>query len=108
MQLLKGAIEMDAGYTDYPMEDDFFEAGGIIVRVQRKSNTKVKDEHFQRFLKEYMRKAVEINFSQIKVKMLRCIHAVTKERFLFKVALFFIAYAFYKIAFDQQLEFNYI
>ena len=45
-----------------------------------------------------MRKAVETDFSQIKAKMLRCIHAVTKEGFLLKVALFVIAFAFYKIA----------
>ena len=94
----ESTIYMDAGYTDYLSEDDLFEAAGIIARVQRKSNSKRKDEPYVRFLKEYMRKAIETDFSQIKAKMLRCIHAVTKEGFLLKVALFVIAYAFYKIA----------
>jgi len=94
----ESTIYMDAGYTDYLSEDDLFEAAGIHARVQRKSNTKRKDAPYVRFLKEYMRKAVETDFSQIKAKMLRCIHAVTKEGFLLKVALFVIAFAFYKIA----------
>jgi hypothetical protein len=93
----ESTIYMDAGYTDYLSEDDLFEAAGVYARVQRKSNSKRKDEPYMRFLKEYMRKAIETDFSQIKAKMLRCIHAVTKEGFLLKVALFVIAYAFDKI-----------
>jgi len=84
-------IYMDAGYTDYLSEDDLFEAEGIVAKVQRKSNSKRKDEPDVRFLKEYMRKAIEGDFSQIQAKMLRSIHAVTKEDFLLKVALFVIA-----------------
>ena len=94
----ESTIYMDAGYTDYLSEDDLFEAAGIIARVQRKSNSKRKDEPYVRSLKDYMRKAIETDFSQIKAKMLRCIHAVTKEGFLLKVALFVIAFAFDKIA----------
>jgi hypothetical protein len=45
-----------------------------------------------------MRKQIETDFSQIKAKMLRSIHAVTKEGFLLKVALFVIAFSFDKIA----------
>lgn len=91
-------IYMDAGYTDYLSEDDLFEAEGIYAKVQRKSNSKRIDEPYIRFLKEYMRKAIETDFSQIKAKMLRNIHAVTKQGFLLKVALFVIAFAFNKIA----------
>ena len=94
----ESTIYMDAGYTDYLSEEDLFEAAGIIAKVQRKSNSKRKDAPYERFLKEYMRKAIETDFSQIKAKMLRCIHAVTKEGFLLKVALFVIAYTFDKIA----------
>jgi hypothetical protein len=93
----ESTIYMDAGYTDYSSEDDLFEAESINARVQRKSNTKRKDEPYVRFLKQYMRKAIETDFSQIKAKMLRCIHAVTKEGFLLKVALFVIAFSFDKI-----------
>jgi hypothetical protein len=94
----QSCIYMDAGYTDYNSEDDLFEAEGIHAKVQRKTNSKRKDEPCVRFLKEYMRKAIETEFSQIKAKMLRCIHAVTKQGFLLKVALFIIAFAFDKIA----------
>jgi hypothetical protein len=95
----ESCIYMDAGYTDYLSEDDLFGAEGIHARVQRKSNSKRKDEPYVRFLKEYMRKAIETDFSQIKAKMLRCIHAVTKQGFLLKVALFVIAFAFDKISY---------
>jgi hypothetical protein len=75
-----------------------FEADGIYARVQRRSNSKRKDAPYVRFLKQYIRKAIETDFSQIKTKMLRCIHAVTKEGFQLKVALFVIAFAFYQLA----------
>ena len=91
-------IYMDAGYTDYQSEDDLFEAEGIFAMVARKSNSTRKDQPYVTFLKQHMRKAIETEFSQIKAKMLRSIHAVTKQGFLLKVALFVIAFAFEKIA----------
>ena len=90
-------IYMDAGYTDYQSEDDLFEAEGILAMVARKSNSKRKDEPYVNFLKQHMRKQIESDFSQIKAKMLRSIHAVTEQGFLLKVALFVIAFAFDKI-----------
>jgi hypothetical protein len=94
----ESCIYMDAGYTDYLSEDDLFEAELIHASVQRKTNSKRKDEPYIRFLKEYMRKAIETDFSLIKAKMLRCIHAVTKQGFLLKVALFVIAFTFDKLS----------
>jgi Transposase DDE domain len=94
----ESCIYMDAGYTDYLSEDDLFEAEGVYAKVQRKANSKRKDEPYVNFLKQYMRKQVETDFSQIKAKMLRSIHAVTEEGFLLKVALFVIAFTFDKIA----------
>lgn len=91
-------IYMDAGYTDYRAEDDIFEAELIILRIARKSNSTRKDEPYIRYLKERMRKGIETSFSELKAKMLRCIHAVTQHGFLLKVALFVIAFAFEKIA----------
>lgn len=91
-------VYMDAGYTDYASEDDLLEAEGIYARVLRKKNSKRKDEPWVRFLKERMRKHIESDFSQVKSKMLRSIHAVTRQGFLPKVALFVIAFAFDKIA----------
>ena len=46
-----------------------------------------------------MRKKKETDFNRIKAKMLRCIHAVTKQGFLLKVAFFVIAFAFDKISY---------
>ena len=94
----ESCIYMDAGYTDYLSEDDLFEAELIHAKVQRKSNSKRKDQPYVNFLKQHMRKQIETDFSQIKAKMLRSIHAVTQEGFLLKVALFVIAFAFEQIA----------
>jgi hypothetical protein len=93
----ESCIYMDAGYTDYLSEDDLFEAELIHAKVQRKSNSTRKDEPCVNFLKQHMRKQIETDFSHIKAKMLRSIHAVTKEGFLLKVALFVIAFAFEKM-----------
>ena len=93
----ESCIYMDAGYTDYQAEDDLFEAELIHAKVQRKKNSKRADEPYARFLKDYMRKHIETDFSMIKAKMLRSIHAVTQQGFLIKVALFVIAYTFYSI-----------
>lgn len=91
-------IYMDAGYTDYLSEDDLFEAEMIHAMVQRKHNSKRKDEPHIRFLKQYMRRQIETTFSELKARMLRNIHAVTQQGFLLKVALFVIAFSFEKIA----------
>jgi len=93
----ESSIYMDAGYTDYLSEDDLFEAELIHAKVQRRSNSKRKDEPHVAFLKQYMRKQIETDFSMIKEKMLRKVHAVTKNGFLIKVALFVIAYTFEKL-----------
>jgi hypothetical protein len=94
----ESCIYMDAGYTDYLSEDDLFEAEMIHARVQRKKNSKRKDEPHLRFIKQCMRKQIETTFSELKARMLRTIHAVTKQGFLLKVALFVIAFGFEKIA----------
>lgn len=94
----ESCIYMDAGYTDYLSEDDLFEAALISAKVQRRHNSKRKDPPYTAYLKNRMRKTIENDFSQIKAKMLGHIHAVTQQGFLLKVALFVIAFAFYKIA----------
>jgi hypothetical protein len=75
----ESCIYMDAGYTDYLAEDDLFEAEAIVARVGRKCNSKRNDEPHLRFLKQYMRKEIETEFSMIKAKMLRSIHALTQQ-----------------------------
>ncbi|RPD51457.1 IS982 family transposase [Paracnuella aquatica] len=94
----ESCIYMDAGYTDYGAEDDLFDAELIHAMVQRKKNSKRKDAPSINFLKEHMRKQIETDFSCIKAKMLRSIHAVTQNCFLLKVALFVIAFTFDQIA----------
>ncbi|MFT4203350.1 MAG: IS982 family transposase [Chitinophagaceae bacterium] len=90
----ESSIYMDAGYTDYLSEDDLFDAEMIHAKVCRRKNSKRKDDPSEAFIKNYMRKHIETEFSVIKSKMLRSIHAVTKNGFLLKVALFVIAYTF--------------
>lgn len=94
----ESSIYMDAGYTDYLSEDDLFQAEMIHAMVQRRKNSKRKDEPHTVFIKQYMRKGIETTISEVKAKMLRTIHAVTEEGFLLKVALFVIAFSFEKIA----------
>lgn len=93
----ESSIYMDAGYTDYLSEDDLFEAELVHAKVCRRSNSKRKDAPYVGFLKQSMRKQIETDFGMIKAKMLKKIHAVTKDGFLIKVALFVIAYTFDKL-----------
>jgi hypothetical protein len=54
----ESCIYMDAGYTDYLSEDDLFQAEMIHAMVQRKKNSKRKDEPHVSFVKQYMRKRI--------------------------------------------------
>lgn len=94
----ESCIYMDAAYGDSLIEENLFKADLVYAKVQRKKNSKNPDLPFQRFIKDIMRKHIESDFSQIKSKMLKYIHAVTRQGFLLKVALFVISYAFDKIA----------
>ena len=94
----ESSIYADSAYTDYTtIEDDMKEADFIKLRVQRKSNSKRKDEPWIRFLKEHMRKGIETTFSMLKALFLRKIHAVTFQGFLLKIMLFIVAYTFDKL-----------
>ncbi len=88
---------MDAGYTDYLSEDDWFQAEMIQATVQRKSNSKRKEEPHLHFIKQHRRKGIETTFSERKASMLRKVHAVTQQGFLLKAALFVIAFSFEKL-----------
>ena len=56
----------DSAYTDYTIEEDARLGDEINLMIQRKSNSKRKDEPWIRFLKEYSRKRIETSFSEIK------------------------------------------
>ncbi len=88
----------DAAYTDYTIEDDMKEAEGVELMVQRKKNAKRKDEPWQRFLKEQMRKGIETTLGEIKALFLRTIHAVTFKGFLLKLILFLFAFTLNKLS----------
>lgn len=90
-------IYADSAYTDYRIEDDLRHADSINLLVQRKRNTKRKDEPWIRFLKEHRRKGIETTFSMLKALFLRKIHAVTFKGFLLKIMLFIVAFTFNKI-----------
>lgn len=93
----ESSIYADSAYTDYTIEDDMREADFIQLMVQRKSNSKRKDEPWVRFLKEHMRKSIETTFSMLKALFLRKIHAVTFKGFLLKIMLFIVAFTFDKL-----------
>ena len=94
----ESSIYADSAYTDYTIEEDVRLGDEINLMVQRKSNSKRKDEPWIRFLKEYSRKRVETTFSQIKNLFLRKIHAVTFKGFLLKILMFIVAFTFNKLA----------
>lgn len=87
----------DSAYTDYTIEDDMKETDCIQLMIQRKSNSKRKDEPWIRFLKEQMRKGIETTFSSVKALFLRTIHAVTFKGFLLKILMFIVSYTLNKL-----------
>jgi hypothetical protein len=93
----ESSIYGDAAYTDYQIEDDMWEAELIKLMIQRKSNSKRKDEPWIRFIKEYMRKGIETTFSEMKALFLRKIHAVTFKGFLIKLVMFILAFTLNKL-----------
>ena len=94
---VESKIYGDAAYTDYTIEDNMREAEGIELMIQRRSNSKRKDEPWIRFLKEQMRKGIETTFSEIKALFLRTIHAVTFKGFLLKLILFILSFTLNKL-----------
>ena len=93
----ESSIYADSAYTDYTMEDDAKDAEMLRLMIQRKSNSKRKDEPWIRFLKEHMRKGIETTFSILKGLFLRKIHAVTFKGFLLKIVMFIVAFTFNKL-----------
>ncbi|MBD0378374.1 MAG: IS982 family transposase, partial [Flavisolibacter sp.] len=85
-------IYADSGYTDYNIEDDAMDAEALRLMIQRKSNSKRKDEPWVRFLKEHMRKGIETTFSMLKGLFLTKIHAVTFKGFLLKMVMFIVGF----------------
>jgi len=84
----EASVYADSAYTDYTIEDNLFSKELILLKVQRKSNSKRPDTKQQVFEKLKMRKRVETTISDIKKLFPRTIHAVTLNGFLIKLILF--------------------
>jgi hypothetical protein len=93
----EASVYADSAYTDYKIEDKLFENESVLLKVQRKSNSKRKDTKQQTIEKLKMRKRVETTISDIKKLFPRTIHAVTLNGFLMKLILFVFALQINKI-----------
>jgi hypothetical protein len=87
----------DSAYTNYELEDLFWECDQVKLLVCRKSNAIRKDEPWQAFLKSYYRKRIETTFSGITDFFPKKIHAVTPKGFTLKIILFIFAYTLNRI-----------
>lgn len=94
-------IYADSAFTNYDLEDTYADEE-VDLLVQRKNNSKRKDEPYQAFLKQYMRKAVETEFSVLTALMPKTIHAVTFQGFQIKLLAFILAFSINK-AFDINI-----
>lgn len=73
------------------------EAENIKMMVDRKSNSKRKDEAYIAFLKTHMRKKIESVFSELERYLPNHIHAVTAKGLMIKVFIFLFAFTPEKI-----------
>jgi len=87
----EASVYADSAYTDYSIEDNLFAQELILLKIQRKSNSKRPDNKQQVQQKLKMRKRVETTISDIKKMFPRTIHAVTLNGFLVKLILFVFA-----------------
>ncbi len=99
----EASVYGDSAYTDYKKEDDLFNKDLIVLKIQRKSNSKRKDTDEQIQEKLKMRKRIETSISDIKKLFPRTIHAVTLNGFLIKLILFVFGLQINKIT-NYQLE----
>jgi len=86
----------DSAYTDFKFEQYYKEYEEIELRVARKKNAKIKDHPAMRFLKQTIRKNIEVTFSQITAAFPKKIHAVTPKGFMIKIVLFIFAFTLQK------------
>ncbi|MGB4773904.1 MAG: IS982 family transposase [Daejeonella sp.] len=93
----ESSVYADSAYTDYKIEDRWFEKAAIKLKIQRKSNSKRKDTKERTQEKLKMRKRVETTISDIKKLFPKFIHAVTLNGFLIKILLFIFALQINKI-----------
>lgn len=87
-----GVLYADSAYTDYSLEEQLSEQG-LILMVQRASNShRPWPEKVSRLISK-KRKTIENSFSRIMRLFPRRIHAVRLSGVILKMTLFFIAFA---------------
>lgn len=84
----EASVYGDSAYLDYGLEDSAFERRAVLLKIQRKSNSKRIDTPEQKNEKLKMRKRAETTISDIKKIFPRTIHAVTLDGFIIKLILF--------------------
>ena len=84
----ESSVYGDSAYLDYGLEDSAFQRLAIMLKIQRKSNSKRTDTIEQKLEKLKMRKRIETAISDIKKLFPRTIHVVTIEGLLIKLTLF--------------------
>lgn len=78
----------DSAYLDYALEDIAFERLAVMLKIQRKPNSKTIDTTEQKLEKLKMRKRIEVAINDIKKFFQITIHVVTIEGLLIKLTLF--------------------
>ena len=81
-------IYADSAYTDYKIEDNLKAEKSLLLKAQRKGNSKRPDSIHETIEKLRMRKRVETTISDIKKLFPKTIHAVTFNGFLLKLICF--------------------
>ncbi|CEN53973.1 transposase (fragment) [Capnocytophaga canis] len=81
----------DSTYTDYELGDELFNKYGVLLKTQRKKNSKRIDSKEDSKKKTQMRKRVEVTISDVKKMFSRTIYGVTLKGFLLKIILYIFA-----------------
>lgn len=84
-------VYADSAYTDYRIEDSLKDEKSLLLKIQRKGNSKRPDTVEEMMEKLRMRKRVETTISDIKKLFPKTIHAVTFSGFLLKLICFICA-----------------
>lgn len=95
LEVPRGAVvHGDRACTDYQEEDLLLEAGEVILRSQRKANSKRPLPACLEFLSKPIRQRVETTFSQLEALLPKHIHAVTPNGLVLKLVCFLLVVSF--------------
>ena len=81
-------VSADSAYTDYRIEDALKKEKSLLLKIQRKGNSKRPDSIIETLEKLRMRKRVETTISDVKKLFPKTIHVVTFNGFLLKLICF--------------------